>query len=392
MSALGRGRSFGMSLMILFFILLQIKTTRAIPAFARQYKISCATCHAPIPKLKPYGDEFAANGFILKENIKKRDFVTAGDDDMFLNKVFPIAVRFDAFAVYDDRNDVNTDLRGPWGLKLLSGGPLYKNIGYYFYFYMSERGEVAGIEDAFIHFDNLFGKDLDVIVGQFQTSDPLLKRELRLTFEDYQILKVKPAHSQTNLTYDRGVIVNYTLAQTSTDMVGMVVNGNGKGMADEKTGMFDNNNFKNVVLRLKQPLGQNVSVGAYVYYGQEDDSLTNKFHYYGPDVVLNFGPFEFTGVYLHREDTNPYFVPGAQTIKTDGVVGELIFAPHKDRSKWFFVALYNKVNSDIKALEYETATLNASLWFRRNMRFMVEYTRDLQNSKNRFLLGMVTAF
>jgi hypothetical protein len=38
----------------------------AIPAFARQYKISCTTCHAPMPKLKPYGLEFAGNGFILK--------------------------------------------------------------------------------------------------------------------------------------------------------------------------------------------------------------------------------------------------------------------------------------------------------------------------------------
>ena len=31
----------------------------AIPAFARKYKMSCKTCHAPIPRLKAYGDEFA---------------------------------------------------------------------------------------------------------------------------------------------------------------------------------------------------------------------------------------------------------------------------------------------------------------------------------------------
>ena len=40
----------------------------AVPAFARRYKISCNTCHAPFPKLKPYGDDFAGAGFILQEN------------------------------------------------------------------------------------------------------------------------------------------------------------------------------------------------------------------------------------------------------------------------------------------------------------------------------------
>ena len=35
----------------------------AIPAFARKYNTTCKTCHSPFPYLKPYGDEFAANGF-----------------------------------------------------------------------------------------------------------------------------------------------------------------------------------------------------------------------------------------------------------------------------------------------------------------------------------------
>ena len=73
----------------------------AIPAFARRYKISCSTCHSPMPKLKPYGDEFAGNGFIIKEEENKRNYVSAGDDLLWLNKDFPIAVRFDAFAQYE---------------------------------------------------------------------------------------------------------------------------------------------------------------------------------------------------------------------------------------------------------------------------------------------------
>ena len=50
------------------FSLLLASDADAIPAFARRYNLSCSTCHAPFPKLKPYGDDFAGNGFIIPEN------------------------------------------------------------------------------------------------------------------------------------------------------------------------------------------------------------------------------------------------------------------------------------------------------------------------------------
>ena len=39
----------------------------AIPAFARKHKVSCSTCHIAVPKLKPYGDDYAGNGFVLPD-------------------------------------------------------------------------------------------------------------------------------------------------------------------------------------------------------------------------------------------------------------------------------------------------------------------------------------
>ena len=235
----------------------------AIPAFARRYKLSCSACHAPIPRLKAYGEDFAGAGFILKEEEKIRDYVTAGDDLMWLNRYFPVGVRFDAYALFDEKVAVNRDLQIPWGLKLLSGGTLYKNIGYYFYFYMSERGEVAGIEDAYIHFDDIFGIPLDVMVGQFQTSDPLMKRELRLTFEDYVIYKTRIGESGTNLAYDRGVMLVYGIEKTGTDLVGVVVNGKGKVEADEDTKKFDQDRFKNFGVRISQSLGDIFRIGGH---------------------------------------------------------------------------------------------------------------------------------
>jgi hypothetical protein len=363
----------------------------AIPAFARANKVSCTTCHSVFPRLKAYGDEFAGNGFIMKENVNKRDYITAGDDLLWLNKDFPIAARMELFATHDQGAKVENDLQIPWGIKLLSGGNLYKSIGYYFYFYLSERGEVAGIEDAYIHFDNVFDTNLDILAGQFQTSDPLMKRELRLTYEDYMIYKTNVGLSHINLTYDRGIMLMYGIEQTGTDIVAMVVNGNGKPEAvDHK---FDHDNYKNYGFRINQGLGDLITIGGFYYSGKEglvDSSRTNKVTYYGPDLTLGLGPLELTGQYLYRKDTNPYFAQTKKDIETKGYVMEIVYFPEYEKSRYFFTALYNNVESDI--YKYKTATLSFTYLVARNLRLLSEYTRDLELKKNRLVLGVIGAF
>jgi hypothetical protein len=393
------------SLFIFIIILFLSSESYAIPAFARQYKISCTTCHAPMPKLKPYGDEFAGNGFILKENLNSRDFIDAGDDLLFLNRYFPLAVRFDAFALYQNNKPVNNDLQTPWGVKLLSGGPLYKNIGYYFYFYFSESGEIAGIEDAYIHFDDVFKSELDVIVGQFQICDPLAKRELRLTYEDYPILTTRVGRSNVNLTYDRGLMLAYGIEKTKTDLIAMVVNGTGKGEAE---GTYDTDNYKNVAFQLTQNVGDIFSIGGFVYYANAKDwlAIKNKVTYIGPNINTTVGPLELSAAYLLREDSNPEFLTTApgKKITTEGGFFEFTYSPHLDRSRFFLTGLYNWVNSDLPIFEvikkdqtgmsltYHTATLLGTYWLVRNLRLNLEYTRDLENNLNRVVLGLISGF
>jgi hypothetical protein len=67
------------SLIIAFFA---SQNLWGIPAFARKYKMSCKTCHEPFPRLKPYGAEFAANGFVLKDQESARNFTETGDDQI----------------------------------------------------------------------------------------------------------------------------------------------------------------------------------------------------------------------------------------------------------------------------------------------------------------------
>lgn len=226
------------TLLTFLLILMLPQKNFSIPAFARKYNMSCQTCHSPFPKLKPYGDEFAGNGFVLSDKESPRYFIETGDNELSLIRELPFALRLEGYVTYNNNKSEKFDFNAPYLLKILSGGALAKNISYYFYFFFSERGEVAGIEDAFLMFNNLFEQDLDLYIGQFQVSDPLFKRELRLTFEDYKLYKYQPGLSKANLAYDRGLMLTYGLP-TKTDLVIEILNGSGIGLADNLKN-FDN--------------------------------------------------------------------------------------------------------------------------------------------------------
>ena len=57
-------KRFGFSLLLAVFLLtLGTETSLSIPAFARKYKTSCATCHNGFPKLNAFGEAFRRNGY-----------------------------------------------------------------------------------------------------------------------------------------------------------------------------------------------------------------------------------------------------------------------------------------------------------------------------------------
>ena len=330
-------RNYTLSLLLIAYVLSLIPLDRAeaIPAFARKFKVSCSTCHVAIPKLKAYGDEFAGNGFRLPDGEEpKRAYVTTGDESLALLKELPLAVRFDAYVQTADRDNAKTDLEVPYGLKLLSGGPITNHLSYYFYFYISERGEVAGIEDAFLYFNNIGNTTLDITVGQFQISDPLFKRELRLTFEDYQVYKIRPGNSGLNLTYDRGIIASYGF-DFGMDVFGIVVNGNGIGEAGEDR-LFDLDNNKTYALRLHQNFDF-ISLGFFGLTGKEtaQDSIKvdNNIVIFGPDLTIGNEFIELNAQYLYREDDNAYFKSvGIPKTKSRGGFAELVYMPNADQS------------------------------------------------------------
>ena len=389
---------FTYSLLAVIVITITAGDLLAIPAFARKYNMTCKTCHSPFPKLKPYGDEFAANGFVLKDQEAPRYFVETGDPELSLIRDLPLALRLEGYVTYNQGNTEQSDFTTPLLFKLLTGGAITKDVSYYVY-YILENGEAGKIEDAWLMFNNLFGSELDVTVGQFQVCDPIFKRELRLTKDDYYIYKVRPGVSNIDLTYDRGLMLAYGF-ESGTDITVEIVNGSGIG-AGFMSGNFDDDKYKNVMGRISQDVGEHLRIGGMGYYGREarefmdgTDSLLlldNKIWMVGGDATITLNPLEINLQYVERNDGNPYSGPTID-LKTRGAFAELVYRPDGDASKWYAVGLFNWIESDQSDLNYKTLSGHLGYVLRRNIRLVAEYSHNFTQEYGKFGIGFVTAF
>lgn len=380
------------SFIIITLLVILLQETQSIPAYARKYDMSCNVCHSPVPKLKPYGSEFAANAYQLKDKEAPRFTRETGDDFLFLMRELPVALRIDGFARYQQKNEPKSDIQWPFIIKILSSGQIAKDISYFFYFLFDEKGEVAGVEDAFIYFNNIANHEFDLMIGQYQVADPIFKRELRPTFEDYWAYKIKPEKSKADLTYDRGLMLNYTLP-TGTDLFASVLNGNGIGPASDFG--FDDDEYKNFFFRAAQSIGEKILVGGLAYLGKESriessTKLINKINMFGADINVELEPFELSGQFLYRKDTNPDFIAGESSKIARGGFAELMYAPDGDKSKWYLFLLYNKIKSDY--FNYHSVAGNFSYLLARNLKLMFEYGYDFEVKANNLTIGFVTAF
>ncbi|MDH4131547.1 MAG: hypothetical protein OEV95_07045 [Gemmatimonadota bacterium] len=371
----------------------------AIPAFARRYKVSCQLCHNPIPKLTDFGYQFAANGYRMAAAEEPHDSIATGDELLTLLKEVPLAIRLDMYAqLYADGNAA-VDFQTPYGLKLLSGGPVTKKISYYFYTFLVERGDIGGVEDAFIHVNDIAGAPVDLMAGQFQVSDPLFKRELRLEFEDYAVYRARVGLVPANLTYERGIMATADLAGFT--LTGQVLNGNGVEPAQPNR-HFDVDASKNVFGHITRDIVSALRLGVFGYYGRSHgNDLTDETRMVGVDGTLSLGIVEVNGQYIHRRDDQPTYTPGEPEVTLNGGFGEVIVRPAG--SRFFGYGLYNLVSADQPLVDvgeggppnvsrYETVAGGVGYLASRNVKLNTEVQYDLEQESARFTLGLVLAY
>ena len=397
------------------------ETAWAIPAFARKYGVSCLQCHAPVPRLNAFGEAFAGNGFEFAIGEPPRDTVGTADALLRLQRDIPLAIRYDAFirAQTEPRDGQNAaDLQAPWVIKLLSGGQVADKVSYYLYFLLTERGEVAGLEDAYIQFTDVAGSGVSLLVGQFQVSDPLFKRELRLEYEDYQPYRVRVGLTAADLTYDRGIMALWS-PREGTDVAIQMVSGRGLNEASANR-QYDGDDAKSTMLRISQDIGP-VRLGAFAYRGYEGNGgARNAITMWGPDATIALGSMgEINAQFVRRIDRDPFLgtcsasnpCPGGMTVpfgtSVNSGFAEAILWPQGQTGRLFFTALYNWVDANRTVVslrlgeqdtaagylsKYSTASAGAHYLLKRNVRLMTEAGWDLEREQLRLVFGTVLAF
>ena len=398
------------------------QSVQANPAFARQYGVSCATCHAAFPRLNSFGMQFLADNIRLP-NWRESIGVDTGDDRLMLPKMPQVAFRAQAYvkAREADAKDSNgnttadpyADIQSPYLIKLMAGSPLSDNISYYFYAIFAEKGgngEVI-VEDAWITHNDVFSSGISMMLGQFQISDLMFGRETRLTVQDFM------AYRMAGITYDRGAIFSKNIGALSLGLG--VVNGNGidfnakvnsAGYARPDRS-FDNDTSKTVFGRIGSSFNI-TNFGLFGLSGRQKDAaenLSTDKTIVGVDISGNHNDQIFWFMQFLHNRWDDFLVKGKTATWNGGFAG--VDYVYNDR--WTYSLLYNYADANDLAdsrTEYEgisinTLTATASYYFMRNVKGLLEVNWDFQakdditsdafghNTKERYVLvGFDTAF
>lgn len=391
---------------------------QAMPVFARQYEISCNVCHAAFPRLNAFGEQFMANNLRMPD-WREKTTVDTKDEMLALPKTLPLALRAQAFVQGREGeevapgtgptgNDANFDFQAPYLIKLLSSAPLSDHITYYFYGIFAEKGDngTTLIEDAWFRHDDSFGTGIGTQLGQFQISDLMFPREMRMTFQDFQVYRM------AGITYDRGVLFDRAVGPVDISIGAMNGNGIEASFGVNSPGyrrpdrLFDNDTGKTLFGRIGAELA-GVSVGIFGLTGEQKSASgalgqgigtrDTNMCVYGVDVSGNIAArtYWFAQALVNNWDEFLDIDPDREYTWTGGFVG--IDFIHSDR--WAYSALYNYndagdfagTNTIFEGIKMNTITLAASYYFMRNVKGTIELNYDLlDEDPNPNYVGHVT--
>ncbi len=169
-----------------------------IPAFSRQYRTACSTCHTAAPKLNVLGEVFRLNGYRMPDNqllLREDEPVRLGDEawrDQWPRAIWPgdvpgqvplaLRIQTDLTATRDESVAYNWTLRAPHEIYLLAGTNLGGSIGAFLESEWSREEGLQFIQAKFGFRDPIPGLPTGAANFWFGLQNPYL-----FTFADRQI-------------------------------------------------------------------------------------------------------------------------------------------------------------------------------------------------------------
>jgi hypothetical protein len=354
-----------LSVIIAVFALLQLVTDNAyaIPAFARKYKTSCATCHNGFPKLTAFGEAFRRNGYQFPggtdAEFVKEDPVPLGSEGY--KKAFPDAIwpgslpgtspislflngEIDYNPKYDPA-DPTTAARFTFGglgnsIEAVAAGTLGDDLSFWGHAILNSDGTLE-LNRMFLIFSNLIGDSyaFNARVGVIEPS--LFSFSTHRAWTEGYWITTRPFSNDMGWSFEetqKGIELNGMLSGRFGYSAG-IVEGFGQVHSDKdyyahvtyKVGglPLDGVMKEGTTLNNAKPYMDNsLTFGAFVYSGSavigaNDVFQKNSFSVFGGDANAFYDRYNLFGGITVRKDNNPFLESASQSANTTTWFGEL---------------------------------------------------------------------
>lgn len=343
-------------------------TASAIPAFSRQHKTECSTCHTIYPELNEFGDAFLKNGYVYPAGAQTKKEGTARQEKIEglwlagIPEQLPVSFTATIDAAYNREATDTIDLSSR-AVRLHAGGAFRDAVGFFLTYNAYAQGVQSGtsltptnastnINEMYAVWRQALGTPVNLKIGRMEPKTSLWKRSNRVI--------LVPSYAST--TYNLGAGSSQFSLDTPQDALELnSVVGNrlfaAAGVVDSKG--QDRNDFYG---HLSYKIGGTdlkghepevdlehdsvwdyltVTLGAFGYSGR--DSIltvggvaqnTNKFYRAGGEIDLLYKRLHIKGSGTFGADDNPTFavaVPADQ-LKTHAYAfeGEYMFGAPVD--------------------------------------------------------------
>lgn len=369
------------------------ENARAIPAWARKYNTSCATCHEAFPRLNAVGESFRMNGYRFPDDMYVKEEKAVLGQDAY-KKVWPEAIWPSdipgvppvAFRMRNDwefpygkagRQSASNTLNFPSEADILAGGTLGDELSFFMEFAF-EGGEssamgwlqyqsVVGPPNAF----NLKAGD----VGKHELGLFTSRTENSLTVNDY-------LYSAWQIPYPDAAVTSFDNTDgflVANAQPGLELNGLGSrwryavGVVNGNDGSTqDNNSAKDVYLQTAWKFGglgfdgssgEKAEGSAPPVAGRDDSFIVSLFAYDGAALVTPTGGPNSTDRFWRLGLGGKWFVDklavgGGYVLGANDDPYGTVSTSSVDSRSWFLETEYVVYPWLIPSLRYETLVLD----------------------------------
>lgn len=322
----------------------------AIPAFARQHKAECSTCHTIFPQLNEFGDAFLKNGYVYpgKPKSPKAEEPAAEQgkkiEALWLSAIpeqLPVSLAASADLSYnadaEDKLDLSTR-----SLRLHAGGSFRDQAGFLITYNLYTQGSYSpstsntptnnssDIDELFLVWRHALGTPVNLKIGRFEPKISLWKQSNKVTVTSFAPYRYTVGSSKFSLESTEDALEANAVLGSRLFVAGGIVDRDkqntkeGYGHVSYKFGGTDFLGNEPEIDLDEESIWDylTITVGAYGYYGRnESNSDVGNFHYRAGgdlDVLYRRLHLKFAGV--HGRDNNPTFSSSAPTVRNSTVL------------------------------------------------------------------------